>query len=110
MNLTNAAPEHAPAIVALCEEMDRFYGAYRSEPYETRLRRVREGLFGEPPAARALLAWDGDRLVGMAAYTFLWPGKDLTRTLFLKELYVTREQRGTGVGSALMGTLFELAA
>lgn len=110
MDLTNAAPEHAPAIVALCEEMDRFYGAYTPEPYETRLRRVRDGLFGEPPTAHALLAWEDDGLVGMAAYTFVWPGIDLTRTLYLKELYVTRERRGTGVGSALMAALFETAA
>lgn len=109
MNLTNAAPEHAPAIAALCEEIDRHYDSCTPEPYETRMRRVRDALFGEPPAAYAMLAWDGDGLVGMAAYSFLWPGIDLTRTLYLKELYVTRERRGTGVGSALMAALFETA-
>src|SRR5260370_8786324 len=49
---------------------------------------VAEALFTSPPAGYALLAWDGTQLAGLAAYSFLWPAVGLTRSLYLKELYV----------------------
>ncbi|MBI1757766.1 MAG: GNAT family N-acetyltransferase [Actinobacteria bacterium] len=89
--------------------MDRFYGATELEPLECRERQVSETIFSNPPAAHALLAWDGEQLVGFATYSFLWPAVGLTRSLYLKELYVSNRARRTGVGRLLMHRLFELA-
>lgn len=66
--------------------------------------------FSAPPAAYALLAWDAERLAGVAAYSFLWPTVGLTRSLYLKELYVAQACRGRGIGRLLMQALFGLAA
>jgi ribosomal protein S18 acetylase RimI-like enzyme len=107
--VTAAQPSDAEALAALAEEMDRFYGATAIEPREARLRQIREALFTDHPSAYAMLAWDGDNLVGFAAYSFLWPAVGLTRSLFLKELYVAEAARRTGVGRQLMQTLFEIA-
>jgi len=104
-----AEPFHANAIATLAEEMDRFYGATEVEPLELRLRQINEALFSDQPSAYALLAWEGDQLVGFAAYSFLWPAVGLTRSLFLKELYVVESARRTGVGKQLMRALFEVA-
>jgi hypothetical protein len=38
------------------------------------------------------------RLVGIAAYSLLWPAIGLTRSLYLKKLYVPETVRGTGIG------------
>ncbi len=46
----------------------------------------------------------------MAAYSFLWPTVGLTRSLYLKELYVAQACRGRGIGRLLMQALFGLAA
>jgi GNAT superfamily N-acetyltransferase len=107
--VTPAEPSHASAILALAEEMDRFYGATELEPLELRQRQLAEAIFSEQPSAHALLAWDGDRLVGFAAYSFLWPAVGLTRSLFLKELYVVEAARRSGIGRRLMGELFHVA-
>jgi GNAT superfamily N-acetyltransferase len=114
-----ATPDDVKAMAALAEEMDRFYGATEVEPLQRRLEQIREALFGEPPAGWALLAWqqrdhatveDGSqKLVGFASYSFLWPAVGLTRSLFLKELYVVDAARSCGVGTALMQALFEVA-
>ena len=98
------------AIAALMEEMDRFYGATEIEPLDSRARQIADALFSDPPAAYALLAWDGEQLVGFAAYSFLWPAVGLTRSLYLKELYVAQAHRRKGVGELLMQSLIETAA
>lgn len=107
--ITPAEPSHAEAIATLTEEMDRFYGATSVEPLDVRLRQIKEAIFSGQPSAFALLAWNDDRLVGFASYSFLWPALGMTRSLFLKELYVVEAARRSGVGKQLMRALFETA-
>ena len=107
--VTPAEPAQVEAIAALAEEMDRFYGATELEPLDLRVRQINEAIFSNPPSAYALLAWDGDQLVGFAAYSFLWPAVGLTRSLYLKELYVIEAARRRGVGNLLMRSLYEIA-
>ena len=45
----------------------------------------------------------------MAAYSFLWPAAGLTRSLYLKELYIGEGYRRRGAGRLLMQALFEVA-
>ena len=104
-----AGPADVLAMAALLEEMDRYYGATGTEPLGERVRQINEAVFASPPAAHALLAWDGTQIVGIAAYSFLWPAVGLTRSLYLKELYVGEEYRRRSVGKLLMQALFEVA-
>jgi len=90
--------------------MDRFYGATDVESLDLRVRQINEALFTAQPSAYALLAWQDDRLIGFAAYSFLWPAVGLTRSVFLKELYVLEAFRRAGVGKQLMDALSEVAA
>jgi GNAT superfamily N-acetyltransferase len=107
--VTPASPGDAEAIALLAEEMDRFYGGTEVEPLDLRIRQITEAIFSAQPSAYALLAWHDDRLVGFAAYSFLWPAVGLTRSLFLKELYVVEAVRRAGVGKQLMLALFGIA-
>ncbi len=109
MAVRHAGPEDAAAMAVLLEEMDRFYGTAPTEPLAMRLRQIHEALFANAPAAYALLAWDGIRLAGLAAYSFLWPAVGLTRSLYLKELYVADDYRNRGVGRLLMQAIFDVA-
>lgn len=109
ITLSPAASVDVLAIARLAEEMDRFYGATDVDPLEIRQDQINAALFAEPPTAWALLAWDDRKLIGLAAYSFLWPAVGLTRSLFLKELYVAETARRAGIGKLLMRGLFELA-
>jgi GNAT superfamily N-acetyltransferase len=109
ITISAAESAHAEALANLGGEKDRFYGVTEIDPLDVRIGQVNEILFADPPSAYALLAWDGDSLVGFAAYSFLWPAVGLTRSLYLKELYVTETVRHKGVGQLLMRRLFELA-
>lgn len=94
----------------LFEEMGEFYGAAAGGSLEQRVRQVRRVLFDDERGMSALLAWDGGQLAGAAVYTFLWPARGLSRSLYLKELYIGAAHRRKGVGKLLMDGLHEIAA
>lgn len=100
---------HVESLATLAEEMDHFYGATEVEPLYVRIRQINEAIFSDPPTAWALLAYDNDRPVGFASYSLLWPAVGLTRSLYLKELYVSESARRSGIGKLLMRSLFEIA-
>lgn len=106
-----ATPGDVEAIALLMEDLDRFYGATDADidPPSQRMPQIAAALFEEPNAAFALLAWQGKQLVGMAAYSFLWPAAGVTRSLYLKEIYITEAFRRKGVGTLLMQRLCQVA-
>ena len=71
---------------------------------------LRPHLFGERPVAEAMVAERGGRVVAFALFftnfsTFLAkPG------LYLEDLFVEPEERGAGIGQALLRRLAQLAA
>lgn len=98
------------AVAELIEEIEQFYETTGIQLFEERRTQVEEALFGSPPLASALLVEDeaGD-IVGLAAYSFLWPSAGSTHSLFLKELYVRDILRRQGVGARLMDELRAVA-
>jgi GNAT superfamily N-acetyltransferase len=68
-----------------------------------------KNLFGPRPYAETLLAVDGSDVIGFALFfhsfsTFLArPG------IYLEDLFVVPEQRGRGIGRALLGRLAQIA-
>jgi GNAT superfamily N-acetyltransferase len=97
-------------LAVLFEEMDRHYGTTEFEPFNQRVTQIREALFGEMPAAFVLLAWHDTDLVGVASYSFLWPAAGVTRSLYLKELYVAQDWQRQGIGKLLIDSLLAVAA
>ncbi|MFC5197800.1 cyclophane-containing RiPP N-acetyltransferase HaaN [Streptomyces kaempferi] len=100
-------------LAELIEEIERFYDTADADiqPFDERQDQVEGALFGSPPLASALLVEDeaGD-IVGLAAYSFLWPSAGSTHSLFLKELYVRDALRRQGVGERLMNELRAIAS
>lgn len=109
LTVVPAQPDDTHAIATLMEELDRFYGGTQFEPLDERAQQIANMLFRDQPAAHVLLAKDDDRVVGFAAYSFLWPAVGLTQSLYLKELYVSEASRRTGIGKLLMDTLIQVA-
>jgi GNAT superfamily N-acetyltransferase len=109
ITITPTQPTDATALADMAEEMDRFYGATEIDPIQVRISQISEALFSDRPSAHALLARDEGKPVGFASYSFLWPAVGLTRSLYLKELYVSAAARRTGVGKLLMQRLFDIA-
>lgn len=106
----HAEPSDAKAVAAMIEEIERYYGATDIQPFDERLAQVESALFGKPPLAYCLIALAEGELVGLAAYSFLWPAAGSTHSLFLKELYVRPDGRRLGTGTLLIRELQAIAA
>jgi GNAT superfamily N-acetyltransferase len=105
----SAEPGDVSAMAELLREMDQFYEETITEPATTKTDQINSVLFADPPLAYAILAWDGSNLVGMAAYSFLWPAALTTKSLYLKELYVSKSYRRHGAGKLLMEYVLKTA-
>ena len=105
--LRSAELRDVGAIVALIRELAEF----EQLPHLLQVppEKLRPQLFGERPAAEALVAERGGEVVAFALFfrnfsTFLaQPG------LYLEDLYVKPEHRGHGIGKALLNRLAALA-
>ncbi len=56
-----------------------------------------------------MLACENDGIAGLACFSAVYPGPGLTSGLFLKDLYVRRSRRGSGLGKSLMAQLAVIA-
>ena len=108
-----AAPDDVTTILRFIREL----AAYEKEPdaVETNEDMLHDALFGATPAAEALIAERGAEgaaaaePIGFALFysTFsTWTGR---RGLWLEDLYVAPEARGSGAGAALLQALAAIA-
>ena len=102
-----ATPTDVPTILALVREL----AAFEREPdaVEATEPMLAQALFGEPPAAEAVVAEEDGATVGFALFFHnfsTWTGR---RGLYLEDLYVTPPARGRGVGKMLLRHLAALA-
>ncbi len=105
--LRNAELRDVGAIVQLIRDLAEF--EQLGHLVQVTPEKLRPQLFGERPAAEALVAERGGEVVAFALFftnfsTFLaQPG------LYLEDLYVKPEHRGAGIGKALLTKLGALA-
>lgn len=66
-------------------------------------------MFGERPYAEALLAEVDGRAVGFALFFYHYSTFNASPSLWLEDLFVDPEQRGAGIGKALLQELCAIA-
>ena len=99
------------ADVATILRFIRELATYEREPdaVEATEASLALALFGEHPAAEAVIADDGGTPIGFALFFHnfsTWTGR---RGLYLEDLYVTPQARGRGAGRALLRHLAGIA-
>jgi GNAT superfamily N-acetyltransferase len=102
-----ACVEDMPVILQLIRDL----ATYERAPHEVTAteEQLVDVLFGEQPAAKVLLAFEGDAPVGFAVFFYnfsTWLGRP---GLYLEDLFVKPEKRGKGYGRALLVDLAKIA-
>ena len=106
MTVRPIRPADVPAVVGLVREL----AEYEEAPDEARMteEQLHAALFGDSPALFGHVAESGGQVVGMAVW-FLnfstWRG---THGVYLEDLYVRPQHRGSGLGRELLRTLAEV--
>jgi GNAT superfamily N-acetyltransferase len=106
-SIAPAGVDDLPVILQLIREL----AEYERAPKDVVATEegLREVLFGQEPAARVLIAREGDAPVGFAVYFFnfsTWLGRP---GLYLEDLFVKPDKRGHGYGRALLVQLARIA-
>ncbi|MFN8200371.1 MAG: GNAT family N-acetyltransferase [Nakamurella multipartita] len=102
------APADVPAVVALVHDL----AAYEKAPEQCHLTatQLHSALFGPSPALFGLVASEPDEPVAGFALYFLnfstWEG---VHGIYLEDLFVRPQQRGSGLGKALLIRLAQIA-
>ena len=102
-----ATPLDVPTILGLVRELAEFERA--PDEVVTTEASLHEALFGDHPAAEAIVAEADGIVVGMAVFYHnfsTWTG---VRGIWLDDLYVTPAARARGVGKALLRHLARIA-
>jgi GNAT superfamily N-acetyltransferase len=102
-----AAPPDVPVILRFVREL----AAFEREPDAVHATEamLAAALFGDRPAAEAVLAEQAGEAIGFALFFHnfsTWAGK---HGLYLEDLYVTPAARGQGAGAALLRHLAGIA-
>ncbi len=93
--------------VPLLLELFRELAVYEHLEHELRAsdEQLRDALFGERPAAQALIAEHGSQIVGYALFFPTFSSFLSTRGVWLEDLFVRPSSRGAGVGRALLAAV-----
>jgi len=100
IELRDAVPDDAAALSGLIRELAAHDGASADVAFS--VEQARAALGGPQPRLRAILAVDGDRVVGFVTYTIdyaIWIGSDVIR---IDDLFVSAALRGQRIGQRLM--------
>jgi GNAT superfamily N-acetyltransferase len=96
-----------PGDVALLLELFGELAEYEHLEHELRATEelLSEALFGERPAAEALIAERGSEAVGYALFFPTFSSFTTTRGMWLEDLFVRPHDRGEGVGRRLLAAV-----
>lgn len=109
ITLRHAELSDLSVIADLLYEVERFYGTVEFPERQQWEYQITSLLFSDAPAARVLLAMEDIVPTGFASYSYLWPAAGVSKSLFLKELYVRAPHRRRGIGVTLMSRLCSIA-
>ena len=92
-------------------QLVRDLASYERAPDQVKAtpKQLRTALFGPQPAAYALVAESADEIVGFALYFLNFSTWEGVHGIYLEDLYVMPEHRGTGLGKALLKSLAQIA-
>jgi GNAT superfamily N-acetyltransferase len=79
-----------------------------AQEVKTTNEQLRVALFGPQPAAYALVAENDNKVVGFALYFRNFSTWEGVHGIYLEDLYVMPEYRGSGLGRALLSSWLDL--
>lgn len=108
LRIVQATSADVPLLIEFIHALAEYEKAGPGEVQVT-VESLREAMFGERPAAEAIIAYHGGEPAGFAVYFHnfsTWTGK---RGMYLEDLFVKPAYRGLGVGKGLLEAVGRIA-
>ena len=107
ISIRDAVPGDAATILRFITEL----ATYEKAPHEVEatVERVHESLFGADAVARAVICEADGKPAGFAVWFYSYSTWQARKGLYLEDLYVSPEFRGSGAGKALLKHLARTA-
>ena len=102
-----ATPSDAATILRFVRELADYEKAIHE--VEATEETVRVSIFGDGSVTHALVAERDGAAIGMAVYFFSYSTWQAKNGLYLEDLYVTPQARGSGAGKAMLRRLAQIA-
>jgi len=109
MKIRFFSAEDIESTADLLHDMSVHYNGSNASPREAVRSNLIENILGPSTGVQLVVALDGQRVVGLAAISLLYPAPKERAQLFMKELYVHSSDRGAGIGEKLMSWLARYA-
>lgn len=103
IRLQRATPNDVPVILDFISQLAEYERL--SDKVETTEERLHETLFGSQSFAKSVIAYDADTPVAFAVYFFNYSTFAGRPGLYLEDIFVLPEYRGSGVGRQLFAFL-----
>jgi len=107
MRIKNATLENIPQIIALMREFAEYEKLL--EYLEVTEERLKIALFGDGKVAEAIVALDGDTVIGYAVFFPYFATFRGQRGVYLEDIFITKTARGKGVGEMMLKYIAKLA-
>ena len=107
LTVREATPSDAATIVRFVRELADYEKALHE--VQATEESVRASIFGEGSVTQALIAERDGAAIGMAVWFFSYSTWQARNGLYLEDLYVTPEARGSGAGKAMLRRLAQIA-
>jgi len=105
--IRRASADDVSVIHALLTELEQTLGA--TEAVKRTADDLRRFGFGEAPLFEVLLAWQDGKAIGLALFFREFSSWRGTPGVYVQDIYVSAELRGTGLGKKLMQAVMETA-
>jgi GNAT superfamily N-acetyltransferase len=106
LTIRSARAEDVALLLALFRELAEY--EYLEHELKATEAQLREALFGERPAAEALIAERDGEALGYALFFSTFSSFLASTGVWLEDLFVRPANRGEGVGKALLGAVATL--
>lgn len=105
--IQKAVEENIPQIIALMREFAEYEKLL--EYLEVTQERLEIALFGDGKVAEAIVALDGETVIGYAVFFPYFATFRGQRGFYLEDIFITKTSRGKGVGEMMLKYIAKIA-
>ncbi len=109
MQIRQISQTNSLDILPLLVELERYYFKENAATQTQLQHYLTEKMFSEHSGVKVVAAVDGQQVLGFASYTVMFPAPNLSGQMYMKDLFVSSNARGRGVGVFIMKHLANLA-